>query len=166
MILLSIFTMFSCGDDDNNNLEEPLLFNCCGNTSLDNTDINNLDESAGVIMPFEVITVNGDGLNDLFFPQNINLYPNNEVTIYNTNDDVVFSGMGYGLNNVFFPLNSNSTTFPEGTYRYKIVIENEQTYVNNGFFCLIKPISIEDAIDYQGQFTFCTVADPNDPFLQ
>ena len=157
--------MLSCNDDDDNNQEQEELFNCCGNTSLDSSDVNNLDESAGVIQAFEVITVNGDGLNDFFNPLNLELYPNNEVTIYNANDEVIFSEMGYGLNDVVFPLEPNSTMFPEGTYRYKIVVENEQTYVNNGFFCLLKPFSIDDAAEYEGQFLSCNLEDSFDPFL-
>ena len=164
-ILFLTFTLSSCGDDDNNE-EEQNQFNCCGNISLDDLDVDNLDQSAGVITPYEVITVNGDGINDVFFPSNIQLYPNNEVTIFNSNDEVVFSGTGYGLNNVVFPENSNSTNFPEGTYRYKIVVENEDAYVNNGFFCLIKPLSIDDLSQYEGEFTSCTRASNVDPFLQ
>ncbi len=163
ILLTAMFSFMSCEDDNND--EEEQVFDCCGNTSLDNLDVNNLDESLGEIVPHEVITVNGDAINDMFFPTNIQFYPNNQVTIFNSNDEIVFSETGYGQNGVIFPDNPNSTSLPEGTYRYIIVVENEQTYVNNGFFCLIKPYNIEDLPEYEGQFTTCVAASQFDPFL-
>lgn len=166
--ILCCLILFGCNDndDENNQEQEQIQFNCCNNTTLDSMNVDNLDQSQGVIQTYDVITVNGDGINDFFYFDNIQFYNNITVTIFNSENEIIYSNSNYGASfNDIFPEDTNNTIHEEGTYRYKIVIENEATFVKNGFLCLIKPIDINQASNYQGLFTNCSIMDANDPFI-
>ncbi|WP_336127796.1 gliding motility-associated C-terminal domain-containing protein [Mesoflavibacter sp. CH_XMU1422-2] len=162
-IILSFFLTFSCNDNDDEPEQEPELetFLCCGENPFSNSNVDNLDQTMGEIIPSGAFSPNGDGLNDTFAIQNIDLYANNTVIIYDIDDNVVFETNNYETN-PFVGLNqSNSSELPFGTYKYKIVIENETTFVEFGYVCLIRNFS------ESGDFSFinCTAEDPNDPLL-
>jgi len=80
-------------------------------------------EPGSKLTVYNAVSPNDDGLNDFFKIINIDLYPNNEVTIYTRWGDKVFEMQGYdnvdkkfnGLNNV-----GKSYLLPEGTYYYVI----------------------------------------------
>lgn len=70
-----------------------------------------------LIRPLNILTPNGDGKNDLFIVENIELYPDNEVKIVDRRGKVVFNKKGYTNDwNGYF----NGSPLPEGTYYYTI----------------------------------------------
>jgi gliding motility-associated-like protein len=78
----------------------------------------------GDIFIYNAISPNGDGLNDIFLIQNINLLPvtrKNRVVLYNRWGDAVFEVSDYdNTSRVFKGLNDNGKALPSGTYFYKI----------------------------------------------
>ncbi len=134
IVLVSVFTLMSCEDDDSNNVEEQNIYEgCCSADPVFGVNIDNLDQSAGEIEVFTIVTQNGDGINDMFDVRNIDLYPNHTVTIYNSDNEQVFQTTNNtDVSNLFsgYPQDENdrATGISNGTYRYKIVIENEETF--------------------------------------
>jgi gliding motility-associated-like protein len=63
-----------------------------------------------------LVTLNGDGINDVWYIQNIEQYPNSAVSIYNKNGQEIFSAAPY-LNNW------------DGTYKGKKVTDGTYFYV-------------------------------------
>jgi len=75
-----------------------------------------------VLLPYQILTPNGDGNNDTFIVFGIDLYPKNMVTIYNRWGNVVYNKNGYqndwdGNSNVSTVV---SKSLPIGTYYYLI----------------------------------------------
>ena len=72
---------------------------------------------SSLIRPRNILTPNGDGNNDLFVIENIELYPNNEVKIVDRLGKLVYSKKGYTNDwNGYY----NGKPLPEGTYYYTI----------------------------------------------
>ena len=74
---------------------------------------------------FDIITPNGDGLNDVFTIRNIENYPNNTLEIFNRWGVKVYDAIGYGqADNFFRGFSEGRTTvdqgarLPVGTYYY------------------------------------------------
>lgn len=93
------------------------------------TDINGCVDSQMVEVKVEadyfleitnLITPNGDGLNDTWFIGNILNYPNNEVQIFNRYGNMVFSATSYKNE---WGGTYNSKQLPDGTYYYVLKIE-------------------------------------------
>ena len=129
------------GTDPNDASSFPdLLFNCCNNNSLNDMDINTIvDPNMEVDIP-EVITPNGDGINDSFLIWNVELYPGNEFSIYDSNDNLVFETTGYSASNFFQGINSiTDEALPDGTYRYRLAFQDGtgNTNIRNGFVCIV-----------------------------
>ena len=162
-IFLSTLITFNCNNsDDPEQQPEPETFLCCGENPFENMNVDNLDQSMGEIKAGGVLTPDGDGLNDSFFIQNIALYPANSVTIYDMDNTVVFQTDAYESNPFDGQNEMNGSELPFGTYKYKIVVENESTFVEYGYVCLLRDYS--EAGDFS--FANCFVEDPNDPYLQ
>ena len=141
LILLTSILIVSCNDNNETAPEpEETTFLCCGVNPFAAQNVDNLDQSAGEVTVFPYTTSNGDGVHDYFGAINLELYPNNTVTIFDLNDNVVYTATDYyGQDfSALFPNNNEVAdgTIPIGTYKYKLVIENEQTYVDVGYFCL------------------------------
>ncbi|WP_344712831.1 gliding motility-associated C-terminal domain-containing protein [Winogradskyella damuponensis] len=83
-----------------------------------------------------VFTPNGDAFNDTFGFINMALYQNITVTIFDLDDNTIYSSENYELPDNVWPVNVDS--LDSGTYKYKVVIENEQTFVEYGYVCLVK----------------------------
>lgn len=88
--------------------------------------------------PFDIMTPNGDGLNDVFVIRGIDRFPNNTVRIYNRWGVEVWGGQGYGQNGVFFRGESNGRItldsdelLPVGTYYYVIDYTNNEGIVRS-----------------------------------
>ena len=89
----------------------------------------------GQVVIYDGVTPNGDGLNDYFIIDNIWLYPNNKVTIFNRWGREVFKTENYDSNgNVFNGyaqgkgVVNSSEKLPSGTYYYIV----EYLYTNDG----------------------------------
>ncbi|WP_396597936.1 gliding motility-associated C-terminal domain-containing protein [Dokdonia sp. R86516] len=81
---------------------------------------------------FDIMTPNGDGLNDVFVIRGIEQYPNNKLRIYNRWGVLVWDTDGYGQDNVFFRGESNGRVvvdqdrlLPVGTYYYVLDYTND-----------------------------------------
>ncbi len=78
------------------------------------------------IHPFNGISRNGDGQNDIFFINCIESFPTNIVKIFNRAGTLVYEAEGYDNNGTFFDGQSNKgislmgTSLPGGTYFYVI----------------------------------------------
>ncbi|HET6245367.1 MAG: gliding motility-associated C-terminal domain-containing protein [Bacteroidetes bacterium] len=72
-------------------------------------------------MVFNLITPNGDGFNDTWFIEKIELFPENEVVVFNRNGQTVFSANSYdnSWNGTY-----NGTALPDGTYYYILKFTN------------------------------------------
>ncbi|NQY29892.1 MAG: gliding motility-associated C-terminal domain-containing protein [Flavobacteriaceae bacterium] len=145
LILLSSILSIGCNDDNENVQQtetepepELITYLCCGENPFENQNIDNLDQSSGVINIVPVFTPNGDGILDVFTINNIGLYSNNLVTIYNLNNEIIFSTGNYNNGSNSYGWSNGNNDFESGTYKYKIVIENEQTYLQYGYVCLVK----------------------------
>ncbi len=81
---------------------------------------------------FDIMTPNGDGLNDVFVIRGIEQYPNNKLRIYNRWGVLVWDADGYGQDNVFFRGESNGRVvvdqerlLPVGAYYYVLDYTND-----------------------------------------
>ncbi len=81
-------------------------------------------EVGGDVIIFNAVSPNGDGENDFFIIQYINILPatqSNKVTIYNRWGDVVFETSNYNnTDKIFKGISNNGKELPSGTYYYKI----------------------------------------------
>jgi gliding motility-associated-like protein len=69
------------------------------------------------ILPTNILTPNGDGKNDVWVVKDIQLYPNNTVTVYDSAGRPVFSKKGYN-NDWGGTLNGSGSPLAIGTYYY------------------------------------------------
>lgn len=127
-----------CDGDGINNEEEigsnpnqPHDFNANG--IADYLELNNQSKSEDNVEIFKSLTPNGNGENDVFVIRNINLYPNNTVTVFNRWGVVVYEENGYGSNEKFFRGYSDGkctmkkgVELPNGTYFYQVQYTNNE----------------------------------------
>ena len=133
-------------------------FLCCAQNYFDSTNINNLNETNLIdsvdntfkeeaiktnfqICVDKIVSPNGDG-DDVLNIQNIlPNYKNYDAQFYNLNDELVYQNKS-NTSEFFFNKNQfTSRRLPYGSYRYKIIIENEQTFLQEGYVCLIRELS-------------------------
>ena len=81
---------------------------------------------------FDIMTPNGDGLNDVFVIRGIEQYPNNTLEIYNRWGVKVYDAQGYGQGDRFFRglsdgrvTISRNERLPVGTYYYILNYVND-----------------------------------------
>ncbi len=127
-----------CDGDGINNEEEiganpqvPYDFN--ENGTPDYLEFNNKSDSEDNLEIFKSLTPNGNGENDVFVIRNINLYPNNTVTVFNRWGVIVYQEDGYGSNEKFFRGYSDGKCtmrkgieLPNGTYFYQVRYNNNE----------------------------------------
>jgi gliding motility-associated-like protein len=90
----------------------------------------------GELEIFNAVSPNGDGKNDFFKIQYIDvLEPENTVTIYNRWGSKVFEVENYSDANAFKGLNQNGNDLPSGTYYYKIILKSSGE-TENGYLVL------------------------------
>ena len=142
---LILFINYSCSSNDSNTEK---TFLCCGENKFQSKNIDKLDQKAGKINVIKVFTPNDDAYNDCFQVENLNKYSFNSLTIYDLKDNILFTTENYGETNYFCGDNINS-----GTLKYKLVVENEQTFVEFGYVCLVK--TVEDGKVFSAE-TECT----------
>lgn len=72
------------------------------------------------------ITPNGDGNNDVWYVDNIEQFPINEIKIYNRWGNVVWEGSGYNNDDVVWSGQNNAgNDLPDGTYFYIADVDGE-----------------------------------------
>ena len=105
-------------------------FDSNGNGLPDYLEVNVKTVSEDDLEIFTAVTPNGDGNNDVFTIRNIELYPNNTVTIFNRWGVAVYKTASYGKNgNYFRGVSEGRTTIeqsselPVGTYFYTLEYE-------------------------------------------
>ncbi len=86
------------------------------------------------ITPTNVITPNGDGVNDAWVIGNLNTYPDNEVQLFDKAGRMLYQVKGY-QNNWDGTLNGNYLT--EGTYFYMIKI-GSKGFMKKGYINIIR----------------------------
>ncbi|WP_299261421.1 gliding motility-associated C-terminal domain-containing protein [uncultured Aquimarina sp.] len=148
-LICSILFLSGCNNDDESTSEpETETFLCCGTNPFESSNIDNLDQSTlGIIEPIEIFTPNQDGFNDTFRINNLGNYPNSLVTIFDLDDNVVSEYPG--TQSGFDGINQNDNSLlPFGSYRYKIVVENENTFLMNGYVCFIREGSQADGMSF------------------
>ena len=103
-----------------------------GNGIPDFLEVNNNNPNAtDGLEVFDIMTPNGDGLNDVFVIRGIEQYPNNTVRIYNRWGVEVYGVKGYGQDGQYFRGESNGRAtingdqlLPVGTYYYTVEYTN------------------------------------------
>ena len=81
-----------------------------------------------------ILTPNGDGKNDRWIVNNLVLYPDNEVTIYDRAGRIVYHRKNYSND---WDGTVNGNPLAEGTYYYVLVIKDNNTTVK-GFITIIR----------------------------
>ncbi|HNW76687.1 MAG TPA: Ig-like domain-containing protein, partial [Bacteroidales bacterium] len=100
--------------------------------SLPQTDTAMIYITIGEGVPIEiynVITPNGDGVNDTWTISGIEKYPENSVIIFNRWGDKIRTFNGYNNSDVIWDgTNKNGESVPDGTYFYIIKLEHVGSY--------------------------------------
>lgn len=81
-----------------------------------------------------IITPNGDGVNDVWIVQNLDLYPNNEVVIFDRAGRVVFKQFDYKNT---WDGTLNGVALPEDTYYYALYINSGKGKLT-GFITIVR----------------------------
>lgn len=157
LILLCLIIVISCND---NKINKPQTENylCCTGDQFISDNINNLDESLGKIKIIPIFTPNGDGINDIFKIENIDLYPSNSVTLYDLDDNIIFSTDNYGSKNYY----GGNLNIKNGSLKYKVIVKNEQTFVQYGYVCVVTEAKSDSTFNLSSK---CLLPDFNDPII-
>lgn len=88
----------------------------------------------------QVVTPNGDGINDEWIITNLEDFKNNKVTIFDRWGSMIYRASGYDNESVVWKgENKNGTLVPTGTYFYTIEVDfKEQHIEKNGFIELVQ----------------------------
>ncbi len=97
--------------------------NAAGCIGIDSVIVDVIPDS-GLIF-YNTFTPNHDGINDTWFIGNINLYPNNEVIVFNRWGSVVFQAYSYDNT---WDGTSFGTNLPDATYYYVVYTGTGQEY--------------------------------------
>lgn len=93
---------------------------CQGTDNITIYQSNNNNPDSGIRLKSEILTPNGDGINDYFEIENIQQYQCCNIAIYNLwNDKVFWTDVCYG-NNWDCRLNGSGNILPDGAYYYII----------------------------------------------
>ena len=98
--------------------------------------------TAEEIVAYNYMTPNGDGVNDEFRIQDLELFPNNTLYIFNSQGIEVYRQMNYGQNNQFFDGTSKvyNDYLPNGTYFYifEFISDENISSVKKGFIQILR----------------------------
>lgn len=89
------------------------------------------------IKPFTYISPNNDGQNDIFYIENIEEYPDNEVFIFNRWGQLLFQIKNYDNNENAWGSKNYPINVPSGTYYYIIKLNEQKNDLLKGFIELI-----------------------------
>jgi gliding motility-associated-like protein len=92
------------------------------------------------INPLQIVTPNGDGVNDEWIVSNLENFSQNYVTIFDRWGSVIYRATGYNNSTVVWNgTNTSGTRVPNGTYFYNIRVSyREQQLEENGFIELVE----------------------------
>ncbi len=97
--------------------------------------VNVVETLDGTVVVPEVISPNGDGINDEFIIPNIGLFPYNRVLIVNRWGDVVYEANPY---NNDWSGTHNGNPLPQGTYYYYIELDVNKVDTRQGSLTLLR----------------------------
>ncbi|MFK7937627.1 MAG: SdrD B-like domain-containing protein [Saprospiraceae bacterium] len=98
--------------------EDQMMYEVCNGAGCDDAMINITVDCGAVLIepePFTGFSPNGDGINDVFTINNIELLPDNQLTIYNREGVQVFKAAPYRNN---WKGKWGTLDLPDGTYFY------------------------------------------------
>lgn len=118
-----------------NTYTEPGLYLVCLKVTNDNGCLDSICKNV-IVAPAEVIapnvvTVNGDNINELLVFQYLEFYPDNSLVILNRWGDLIYEKSGYAND-------WDGSNYTEGTYFYLLKIHGQEEKSYSGFFQLIK----------------------------
>lgn len=149
LIAVSFFIAVSCSDNDDGNNNS----SCCGQDAFV-VEINNLSGDIE-IAPFNVITPNSDGINDIFVISGLAAYPNNSLRVF-SNNTLVFESSNYHLNQIFGD-DLIDDSFAQKVFTYELLVDNGDSFKAKGTICAIKSSSNDS--------DSCNAFDLSDPLL-
>jgi gliding motility-associated-like protein len=101
------------------------------NSACEWTDISTSLECPDQVYPPNVMTPNGDGLNDIFLIKGLELFDESKVQIFDRWGNVVFSSDDY--ENTW-----DGGELPEGTYYYILEVNDPQSTVHKGILTILR----------------------------
>jgi gliding motility-associated-like protein len=109
-------------------------------TATNFSDLTAVSTESSLTTPYtdleanNMITPNGDGINDIWIVKNIEQYPNNELNIFDREGRLVFTTIGYDNS---WSGQSNGSPLGEGTYYYILYIDSGKSK-KSGFISIVK----------------------------
>jgi gliding motility-associated-like protein len=88
-----------------------------------------------LVIPYNIVTPNGNGKNDAWVVRNIERYPKNKITILDEWGVMVYEQKGYENN--WEGRNSRGEILPDGTYFYVLTFEDNKK-IYKGFITLLR----------------------------
>lgn len=86
----------------------------------------------------QAITPNGDGINDVWFIDNIDRYPNAKIWVYSRWGNEVFYSPGNYRNNWNATFKNNTKSLPEAPYFYRVDQDNDGTIDLEGWLYITR----------------------------
>lgn len=106
------------------------VFGCYSNDTIIVTIDNNF-----LVIPYNIVTPDGNGKNDVWFIKNIESYPANKVTIMDEWGVVIYEKLSYA--NTWDGKNTRGEILPDGTYFYILTFDGSSR-VYKGFITLLR----------------------------
>jgi gliding motility-associated-like protein len=115
-------------------LNRSLLFKSAGTLKNLPVTFASASKTGDALTFFNGFSPDGDGKNDRWLIKNIDLFPDNELTVYNRWGDEVFKEKGYSSTNAWDGSNMN-----QGTYFYVLKVTiNDTQELYKGFITILK----------------------------
>ena len=100
-----------------------------GCSARDTVQVTVRESIDDLLIIYNAISPNNDGLNDIWYIDGIELFPENEVMIFNRWGDKIKEFKGYDNTGVFWDgTNTHGKRVPDGTYYYVLKIKDLKTY--------------------------------------